>query len=225
MLACLSERYEMSVKITILDYGMCNLLNVARAFEHVGVEVSITESPEKAAHADRLVVPGVGAFEDSLAEVQRRGFDDLIRNFVQTERPFLGICVGMQMLFDASEEFGEHKGLGIFPGKVQSIPNVTKDGLSQRVPHIGWNHLVQPESGRVWGRTLLRDFVNQNPAMYFVHSFAAHPERPSDRLADCIYGGHRVCAAVQRGNVVATQFHPERSAELGLNVLRRFMLL
>lgn len=213
----------MSTKVTILDYGMCNLLNVARAFEHVGTEVTITESPVEAANADRLVVPGVGAFKDSLAEVHRRGFDDLIRNFVHTDRPFLGICVGMQMLFDASEEFGEHKGLGIFPGRVQGIPNVTNTGLSQRVPHIGWNHLVQPESGRAWDNTLLQDFVNQSPAVYFVHSFAAHPTQPSDRLADCFYGGHRVCAAVQRGNVMATQFHPERSGELGLRFLKTFV--
>jgi glutamine amidotransferase len=215
----------MSKKITILDYGMCNLLNVARAFEHVGAEVKITESPAEAVDADRLVVPGVGAFKDSLVEVQRRGFDDLIRNFVQTERPFLGICVGMQMLFDGSEEFGDHSGLGIFPGKVRGIPNVTTDGQSQRVPHIGWNHLVHPESGRAWESTLLQNFVNQSPAVYFVHSFAAHPAEPSDRLADCMYGGHRVCAAVQRGNVMATQFHPERSGNLGLGILKKFASL
>jgi imidazole glycerol-phosphate synthase subunit HisH len=215
----------MRKKIMILDYGMCNLLNVARAFEHVGAEVTITESPAEAADADRLVVPGVGAFQDSLAEIQRRGFDDLIRNFVQTERPFLGICVGMQMLFDTSEEFGEHKGLGIFPGKVQGIPKVTSDGHSQRVPHIGWNHLVQPESGREWSGSLLQDFVNQSPAVYFVHSFAAHPTQPSDRLADCLYGGHRVCAAVQRANVMATQFHPERSGKLGLGFLKNFVCI
>jgi glutamine amidotransferase len=213
----------MSEKITLLDYGMGNLLNVARAFEHVGAEVKIAETPQDAVNADRLVVPGVGAFKDSIAEIKRRGFDDVIRQFIQTERPFLGICVGMQMLFDASEEFGEYQGLGILQGRVIKIPNVTTDNELQRVPHIGWNHLVQPEFSRNWGNTILRQFENRNPAMYFVHSFAAIPSQNSDRLAGCIYGGHHVCAAVQRENIIATQFHPERSGELGLRILTTFI--
>lgn len=202
---------------------MCNLLNVARAFEHVGAEVTITESPQEAAQADRLVVPGVGAFRDSLLEIRKRGCDDLIRDFVRSERPFLGICVGMQMLFDGSEEFGEHEGLGIISGMIRAIPNTTVEGKRQRVPHIGWNHLVPADRGRSWEGTLLDGFAKRNPALYFVHSFAAQPEQAADRLADCLYGGHRICAAVQRGNVMATQFHPERSAAAGLNLLQRFL--
>ena len=216
---------KLTKKITLLDYGMCNLLNVVRALEHVGAEVTVTESLADAAHTSRLVVPGVGAFKDSLAEIRRRGFDDLIREFIQTGRPFLGICVGMQMLFDASEEFGEFPGLGILPGRVKAVPNVSTSNHSQRIPHIGWNHLVPPESGRDWGGTLLEGFLHQSPAMYFVHSFAAQPSQPSDRLADCVYGGYRISAAVERDNIMATQFHPERSAKDGLNVLRRFILL
>lgn len=215
----------MTKTITILDYGMCNLLNVARAFEHVGAQVVVTESAAEAARADRLVVPGVGAFKDSVAEVRRRGFDDLIRDFAAGGRPFLGICVGMQMLFDGSEEFGDHPGLGIFPGQVRAVPKLSTDGQAQRVPHIGWNELVHPESGRAWDGTLLDGVVPGNAAVYFVHSFAAQPALASDRLADCVYGGHRICAAVQRENVMATQFHPERSASLGLGVVRRFMTL
>jgi len=213
----------MSKKITLLDYGMCNLLNVARAFEHIGAEVKIAETPEEAAYADRLVVPGVGAFKDSIAEVRHRGFDDVIRKFISTERPFLGVCVGMQMLFDASEEFGEHQGLAILPGRVAKIPNITTNGELQRVPHIGWNHLIQPEFSRSWNNSLLRQYEGINPAMYFVHSFAANPDKDSDRLADCYYGGHRLSAAVQRNNIMATQFHPERSGKLGLNLLATFI--
>lgn len=214
----------MNIRITVLDYGMCNLLNVARAFEHVGAEVTVTDSPAVAANADRLVVPGVGAFKDSVAEVRRLGFDDVIRNYVDTGRPFLGICVGMQMLFDGSEEFGDHPGLGIIPGAVKAIPNTTIDGEPQRVPHIGWNALVSTADNRAWNGTLL-DGMPQHSAVYFVHSFAAQPTQVSDRLVDCVYGGHRICAAIQRGNVMATQFHPERSAQAGLGVLRRFMSL
>jgi glutamine amidotransferase len=209
--------------VTILDYGMCNLLNVARAFENVGAELTVTEDSSIAAKAERLVVPGVGAFEDSVREVRARGFDDTIRRFVDTGRPFLGICVGMQMLFDASEEFGRHEGLGLLPGIVKPVPNRTVDGEPQRVPHIGWNALVEPEAGRSWENTFLAPVAEMKPAAYFVHSFVAVPAQVSDRLADCIYGGHRLCAAVQRDNVMATQFHPERSGEEGLNLLRHFM--
>lgn len=212
----------MTNKVTILDYGMCNLLNVARALQHVGADVTVTEDAKVAAAANRLIVPGVGAFSDSVREVKSRGFDNLIRSFIESERPFLGICVGMQMLFEASEEFGIHEGLAILPGRVKAVPNVTLEGDIQRVPHIGWNTLVEPALGRNWQNTLLDNFAGENPAVYFVHSFAADPTDPSDRLADCIYGGHRICASVQRNNIMATQFHPERSGLIGLETLKHF---
>ena len=212
-----------NLNITLLDYGMANLLNVARAFEHCGATVKIVDNVESVASADRLVVPGVGAFEQVLNEIRGRHFDDAIRDFCRSSKPLMGICVGMQMLFDGSEEFGTHAGLGVLPGTVREVPKLTVDGLAQRVPHIGWSHLVEPEYGRDWGSTLLKPFVRQNPAFYFVHSFSAQPEKPDDSLADCMYGGHRVCAAVQRDNVVATQFHPERSGEAGLTLIREFL--
>lgn len=215
----------MSKKITLIDYGMCNLLNVARAFEHCGADVLITEDPAAAQDADKLVVPGVGAFSECMRELQERGFADAIRRYVDTQRPMLGICVGMQMLFDTSEEFGEHAGLGILPGRVRAVPGKSTAGEAQRVPHIGWSHLVAPEGGRSWEGTLLNDFTAQQPAVYFVHSYAATPADESDRLADTIYGGHRLCAAVQRNNLMATQFHPERSGEIGLAIARKFVEL
>lgn len=212
-----------AVRVTILDYGMCNLLNVARAFQHCGADVSVVEDPAAARAAERLVVPGVGAFKDSINEVRARGFDDAIREFAQSGRPMLGICVGMQMLFEASEEFGEYPGLGILPGRVAAVPSITTSGEAQRVPHIGWNHLVPSEVGRGWNDTLLASFAEMRPAVYFVHSFAARPADPRDVLADCIYGGHRVCAAVARDNITAFQFHPERSGRDGLRVIETFL--
>lgn len=209
--------------VTILDYGMCNLLNVARAFEHVGAQVSVTDDPLVSVAADRLVVPGVGAFRDSMKEITLRGFGDAIRRFAESGRPMFGICVGMQILFEASDEFGNHPGLGILPGRVCALPNVDQHGVALRVPHIGWNHLVEPESVRDWHCTMLHSVVGTQPAVYFVHSYAAVPSRQEDRLADCLYGGHRVCAAVQRGLLMASQFHPERSGEVGLLMLRRFL--
>ena len=209
-------------RVTLLDYGMANLLNVARAFEQCGAEVHVTESATEALSASRLVVPGVGSFQHAIDEMASRGLDDAVRRFAESGRPLFGICVGMQMLFDVSEEFGEHRGLGILPGKVVGVPNLTTAGQPQRVPHIGWSHLL-PANGREWENTLLAPFRDRHPAVYFVHSFAAQPARESDRLADCEYGGHRLCAAVQRDNVVATQFHPERSGEAGLALLQGFL--
>ena len=214
-----------SSSVTVLVYGMCNMLNVVRAFQHVGADVTVATEPAMARSADRLVVPGVGAFGDSLAEVRRRGFDETIHGFIETTRPFMGICVGMQMLFDGSEEFGNHSGLGIFAGRVRHVPRQALDGSPQRVPHIGWNHLVEPQGGRGWDASILSQCSGNQPAMYFVHSYAACPDNDSDRLADCLYGGHRICAAIQRDNVSAMQFHPERSGEVGLATLRNFMSL
>jgi imidazole glycerol-phosphate synthase subunit HisH len=211
--------------VTIVDYGMCNLLNVARAFEHCGAQVTVTEDPKSVAIASRLVVPGVGAFSDSMKEVNARGLGDALKAFSQTTKPMFGICVGMQMLFDTSEEFGNHAGLGILPGRVQAVPSLTKEGKPQRVPHIGWNHLIEPVEGRNWDGTLLEPMVDVHPAVYFVHSFSAVPEVASDRLADCLYGGHRICAAVQREHLMASQFHPERSGEIGLAMVRRFLTI
>jgi glutamine amidotransferase len=213
----------MGSEVLLVDYGMANLLNVARALAHCGAGVKITEDPAELAGASRVVVPGVGAFQDSMDEVTTRGFGDAIRRYVETERPFLGICVGMQILFDFSEEFGEHQGLGILPGRVRAVPDETSSGEKQRVPHIGWSHLHAPASGRGWNGTLLEPFEGERPALYFVHSFAPYPDEDRDRLADCLYGGQRICAAVQRGNIMATQFHPERSGEAGLTLLKHFL--
>jgi glutamine amidotransferase len=204
---------------------MANLLNVARAFEHCGASVRVVERSADALDAERLVVPGVGAFRGCLEELRRRGFDDAIRRYTDTGRPMLGICVGMQALFEASEEFGEHPGLGLLPGRVLALPRETVGAAAPRLPHIGWNQLVTPETGRGWSNTLLAPFVNQLPSVYFVHSFAVHPSHPADRLADCVYDGQRICAAIQRGNLMATQFHPERSGEIGLTIIRRFMAI
>jgi len=208
---------------TLLDYGMCNMLNVARALEYAGAEVHVTEDPKEAVAAERLVVPGVGAFSECMRAVNTLGHGDAILEFVKSGRPMLGICVGMQILFEASEEFGETPGLGILPGRVRLIPNVTRSGAPQRVPHIGWNHLIEPAGGRSWEKTLLQPFGAVGPAVYFVHSFAAQPSTDNHRLADCDYGGHRISAMVKRDNITATQFHPERSGTVGLRMLKEFL--
>ena len=213
-----------SGKLTLLDYGMCNMLNVARAFQHVGAKLVVTEDPKEAMAAERLVVPGVGAFSDSMAEVRRRGHDHAIRAFAETGRPLLGICVGMQILFEGSDEFGQSPGLGILPGWVRPVAATDTDGQPLRVPHIGWNPLLPPvDRPDAWQGTLLEPFTSQNPAVYFVHSFAAVPAHAPIRLADCDYGGNRLSAAIHQDNITATQFHPERSGVAGLAMLERFI--
>lgn len=210
-------------RITLLDYGMANLLNVARVFEYCGTTVRVVDKASDVLAADRLVVPGVGAFADVIEALSQRGLNEAIRSFVDTGRPLFGICVGMQMLFEESDEFGSCAGLGILPGHVKAVPALTVDGNAQRVPHIGWNHLVLPPSRSTWNGTLLSEFEGEQPAFYFLHSFSAHPERDEDKLAECMYGGHRICAAVQRDNIIATQFHPERSGTVGLKLIRNFL--
>ena len=211
--------------VTVIDYGIGNLLNVVRALAHCGADVNVIDS---ALHIstlpERLVLPGVGAFADGMAELKARGFDDLVKRYAQIERPFLGICVGAQMLFDVGEEFGDHAGLGIIPGRVVPVAATGLTGEVHRIPHIGWSGLAQPAARSTWDQTVLSRIEPGEP-MYFVHSFAAVPENEEHRLADTYYNGVRICAAVSRGAVYGCQFHPERSGEQGLNILSGFLAL
>lgn len=211
--------------VTVIDYGIGNLLNVVRALRHCGAEVTVVDhASQVTVMPDRLVLPGVGAFADGMTELKSRGFDDLVKRYAQTERPFLGICVGAQMLFDVGEEFGEHAGLGLIPGRVMPVAAAGVDGKPHRIPHIGWSALALPAARASWNRTVLTH-VNPGEPMYFVHSFAPVPENEEHRLADTFYDGVRICAAVARGSIYGCQFHPERSAAHGLTILSGFLEL
>ncbi|RYZ05807.1 MAG: imidazole glycerol phosphate synthase subunit HisH [Comamonadaceae bacterium] len=212
----------MTTAVTVIDYGIGNLLNVLRALEHCGASIQVVDraTPEIAC-AGRLVLPGVGAFGDGMAELRARGLDDAVRRHAQAGRPFLGICVGLQMMFDTGEEMGEHQGLGLLAGRVQAVPAADSAGVPQRIPHIGWRPL---EPAAPWDGTIL-DGVAPGERAYFVHSYAAVPADPSARLAEVDYGGHRLCAAVHQDNLSGCQFHPERSAHAGLAMLQRFLAL
>lgn len=209
--------------VTVLDYGIGNLLNVVRALEHGGARVSVvTSAIGVQTLPDRLVLPGVGAFGDAAAELRQRGFDEVIHRFVATQRPFLGICVGAQLLFDFGEEHGEHAGLGLIPGRVQAVPATAPDGTNLRIPHIGWSPLTLPAGRSDWQGTPLTG-VEPGASVYFVHSYMPVPDDPTHRLADTHYHGLRICAAVARDNVIGCQFHPERSASAGLSILQSFL--
>ncbi len=223
------------MKITIINYGLSNLLSVERAFLHFGASVEITSDPAVVAAATALVLPGVGAFEDGMKGLDNLGLTAAIQAAAAKGIPLLGICLGMQMLFDESDEFGLHKGLGLIPGRVEKILPETAEGAPQRVPNIGWSALtpagcdVQGVAGfsgapTSFGGTALAS-VPELGECYFVHSFEAKPTNPADRLADTVYGGRRICAAAQKGNVLGTQFHPEKSGPVGLSIIKEYLAL
>lgn len=207
--------------VTVIDYGMGNILSVQRGLEHCGVTVSVTCDPEQILAAKRVVLPGVGAFGNAMQALERLCLIEAIREITRRQTPLLGICLGMQLLLDESEEFGTTAGLGLIPGRVVSLPTATILGMPQKIPHIGWNVLQSATALGNWKDTFLED-NRPGEAVYFVHSFMAVPLNPADRIADCEYGGHKVAAVIGRDRMTACQFHPEKSGEVGLKILRRF---
>jgi glutamine amidotransferase len=208
-------------KVHIVDYGMGNLLSVARAVAAVGGEPILVERPEDVASASLLILPGVGAFGAAMGELSSRGLIEPIKNHCRAGRPFLGICLGMQLMLEESEEFGAHSGLGLISGAVRAIPSQSLDGTSRKIPHIGWNRLIPPSSER-WKNTLLNE-ATADFAMYFVHSFAAQPSDSADLLASVEYDGISLTAAIARDNMTGFQGHPEKSGPKGLSILQKFL--
>ncbi|MFH1216563.1 MAG: imidazole glycerol phosphate synthase subunit HisH [Pseudomonadota bacterium] len=213
----------MSSNVVIVDYGMGNLLSVSRAFEFCGSEVTVSSDPATVASADRVVLPGVGAFGDCMLELHRRGLRQALMEFMNTDRPFLGICLGMQVLHEIGEEFGRQEGLGIIAGSVSQIPAVGTDGLPHKIPYIGWSGIFPPEhDNKIWRNTIL-DEINQGANVYFVHSFGAKPTNPEHILAIYYYDGQPITAAVRSKNIYGCQFHPEKSGPVGLQIIKSFL--
>ena len=208
--------------IHVVDYGIGNLLSVARAIEKVGGEARLTHDPAEIAAADRVLLPGVGAFAACMRTLNERDLSAPIVNYALSDRPFLGICVGMQMLFDYGLEFGRHAGLGLVPGHVAPIPAADAAG-TRKVPHIGWSAFRIPVGRDSWSETLLDGLADGKSTAYFLHSYACLPDNPCDRLADVDYNGFLACAAIQRGNIFGFQCHPEKSASIGLEIITRFI--
>ena len=201
--------------IAIIDYGAGNLQSVRKALDFIGCEARVTDRPEDLETAEAAVLPGVGAFGDAMASLESRGLVDPVRAFIRQGKPFLGICLGLQLLFDSSEESPGVKGLGVLPGKILRIP----DGEGLKVPHIGWNSLSFPN-----GRGRLFAGLSQEPYVYFVHSYYLKAEDPQIVAATTEYGVS-IHAAVEKGNLFACQFHPEKSGAEGLQILRNFAAL
>jgi imidazole glycerol-phosphate synthase subunit HisH len=201
--------------IVIVDYGMANLRSVQKAFEAVGAAAEVASDPRRIASASKLVLPGVGAFQDAIARLRETGLSEVIAHHIDDGRPFLGICLGLQMLFTRSHEDGQHAGLDLYPGEVLRFPH--RPGL--KVPHMGWNtlRLTRPDCPLFAG-------LPPDPAVYFVHSYYPAPTEREFIAAEADYP-EPFCAAVWRDNVYATQFHPEKSQDVGLTMLRNFARL
>lgn len=207
--------------IAIMDYGVGNLFSLKSSLAQLGQDTVVTADPDTIRKADRLILPGVGAFGDAMDKLVATGLVPVIRAEAE-KKPLLGICLGMQMLFDESEEFGLHKGLGLIPGRVVRIPSTDVQGRPQKVPHISWDPL-NPAGGRTdFAGTVLAG-VTPGEECYFIHSYEAKPADEADRLADTVYGGRAVCAAAAHGSVVGCQFHPEKSGKAGLKIIEEYM--
>lgn len=201
--------------IAIVDYGVGNLFSLKSSLRYIGQEAVVTGDPQAIRGADRILLPGVGAFGDAAEKLRASGLGTVVKEEAVSGKPLLGICLGMQMLFDRSYEYGEHEGLGLIAGCVRPIAPMIGPGL--KIPHIGWNALHFPAGREKSG---LYRYVNEGDCVYFVHSYAA-TDCAESVTATAEYGA-MLTASVESGNVYGTQFHPEKSGEVGLNILRAF---
>ena len=201
--------------IAIVDYGVGNLYSVEKAFAKFSDDVILTQSADVIDNADKVVLPGVGAFGDCMKNFKASGLMDAVMRAVENNKPVMGICVGLQIMFEGSEESPDIKGLGIFKGMVRKI---NAPGL--KIPHMGWNSLTINENTHV-DINLFKN-IRKSPYVYFVHSYHAMPEDKSIILATSVYG-EEITAAVGKNNVIATQFHPEKSGDIGLSIIKNFV--
>jgi len=198
--------------IAIIDYGVGNLFSLSSSFKAICVDTVITSDAEIIKKADKLILPGVGAFGDAAEKLRKSGLDLIIKEEVANGKSLLGICLGMQLLFQKSYEYGEHKGLGLISGSVVGMQDRIPENL--KIPHIGWNALKFNKQSPIF------KYINEGDCVYFVHSFYA--ENCEDSLIASAEYGKEITAAVQNGNVYGCQFHPEKSGKVGLNILKAF---
>ena len=203
--------------IAVIDYGVGNLFSLTASLKYLGAETVVTNRSEDIEKADRIILPGVGAFEDAAAKLRATGLVDTIMKETAAGKPLLGICLGMLLLFEESHEYGVHKGLGLIKGTVASIDeDLKKQGITDlKVPHIGWNALDFKEDDPLF------KYIKQGDCVYYVHSFYGRDCEKST-IATSMYG-IKITGAVRNGSVYGTQFHPEKSGDVGLNILRAFM--
>ncbi len=208
----------------IIDYGLSNLRSVENTFKYLGANVYVSSKKEDIIHADSIILPGVGAFSDGMTKLKELNLIDAIDSKVRDDTPLLGICLGMQLLFEESEEFGVHRGLALIPGRVEKIPSENTIGEKQPIPHISWDPLYPSCSKNSFKGSFLEN-IDPGDECYFIHSYEVKVNNQDNCLAETIYGGRRICAAVQKNNIIGTQFHPEKSGEVGLLILKKIIEL
>jgi glutamine amidotransferase len=206
-----------SAPVIVVDCGRGNLFSLSRALEHLGAVAKVTSDPAEIEAAERLILPGVGPFGDGMENLLSRGLVEPLKGYAASGRPFLGICLGMQLLLDESDEFGSHRGLGIVPGRVTRFADSPE--RRWKVPHVGWSRLTGADG---WGGSALAS-LKEGQRMYFVHSFYAVPALPEHRLAATPYAGIEFCSALKSGQIQGFQFHPEKSGESGLCLLKEWL--
>ena len=215
-------------KITIVDYGMGNIFNLSRALEELNCDVEVSSDVDKIKNADKLLLPGVGAFKDGINGLKAKNLDIAINEYILKERPIMGICLGMQLLLSSSEENGQHQGLDIIKGTVKKFKKPNQKSADYKIPQIGWNTLnplnknSNFEGYSDWKDTILNGFI-ESPYMYFLHSYYVMLNYPEIIVAQTSYGQNQFCSVFQKNNIIGCQFHPERSAEKGLKLLNNFL--
>ena len=211
----------MKKNVIIIDYKMSNIFSIKNICNHLSVDSKVTSDYKDIIDADVLILPGVGAFSEAMKNLGDLEMIDPIKKFINSGKPFMGVCLGLQLLFTKSYEFGTHLGLDIIPGEVIKFPSQNNAGNNIRVPHVGWNHIKPSKS---YENTPLKN-INNNEYMYFIHSYFVKPEHKVDVLSTTEYSGIEFCSSIIKDNIFATQFHPERSGVPGVQLFKKWLEL
>jgi glutamine amidotransferase len=209
-------------KIAIIDYGVGNIFSINQACNKVGLNTIVTSDAALISNSDAIILPGVGAFGDAMNNLKKLNLVETIINFANTGKPFLGICLGMQLLFNESEEFGNHKGLGLIDGEIKKFNFSKIDNNITKIPQIQWNKIYHKENTN-WNNSCLSN-VENNSYMYFVHSYYAIPNDKNTILSYTEYANFEYCSSVKKENITGIQFHPEKSGEIGIHIYKNWLI-
>jgi len=207
--------------ILIIDYNLGNIFSVQNACKYNGTNTIVSNDKKDIESADAIILPGVGAFGDAMDNMRKLDLIEPIKDFIHSKKPFMGVCLGMQLLFTESEEFGNHKGLDIIKGQIKKFPTIGSSNNKIKVPQVGWNKLVNDKNTQ-WMNSPLSS-INNDSFMYFVHSYFACPDDESVILSKTVYEDISYCSSILKDNIFATQFHPEKSAETGVNIYANWL--